>query len=855
MQEYKALKPEIKALEENIMSLNAERYDGNTHRIKIYAAMNPYAETEKAASDIISLVREHGYRWKDIFVAAADIELYSNDIKKVFTQYEIPYFLDVKRDIMDNPFTKYILSLLDMFIWNFKQENVFEYLKTGFSNLNYNEVSKLENFALKYGVDGNMWFRGFLFKAKNVNYYNELRTRISDDFGLARKEFRGLNNALDITLFIFNFVKKHKVQEKIEKQVEVFKQMGMYEKSSECAQVWNYVINIFDQIVLAGSDLEITPKDYRKMIESGFKEVKISIIPPTIDKVQIGEADKISLGKSNALFLLGANEGNLDSANNEKGILLDDERDFLVESGIGMLRNSSYDMYKEKHVLYKLFSSASDRIYISYSLGTAEGKTMQPSLYVDKIREIFPNIAVETELSAADEMSFVSNRKGTVENLVRKIRDYVEGRNIDAVWKDVFVWYEHNDIKTADLIYKGIGYDNRVNKIEKEYIDKIFKNSLSISVSKLESFAECSFKFFMETVLKPQPRNILKVEFSDIGNIYHEAVEKFTNEIAGSLFVIEDMSREFVYNIANKCTDVILEEKEKEIISLEANERNKYMKEKIRRLVNRTAYTIIEQLKRGKFRPEFTELKVGKTVKLSDGQSIYLNGRIDRVDVLKKDDKAFVNIIDYKSSHKDIDLSDAVQGLQLQMLIYMSSLIENGDKLIGAKPEIGGAYYFCIDDPIVDGDNLTGSVEDEIFSKLSLKGYVVEDIDVIKNMDDRIEENKFSDIIPVSFNKDGSTKKTSKTLTNDEYRLLLNKTDELTKKISEEIYDGIIDIKPYKKESSTGNSIPCTYCDYYAVCQMDSSAGNSYRRIKKQSKNEVISGIMSEERESSCGMD
>lgn len=848
-------KKEIDVLEKNILSVNAEQFKGNTDIINIYSSMNPYSETEKTASKIISLVRDHGYRWKDIAVAVGDMDSYGVNIKKVFTQYEIPYFLDIKRDIMDNPFVKYILSILDMFIWNFRQENVFEYLKTGFSSLNYNEVSKLENFALQYGIEGNKWFNDFKFKAKNINYYNEMRCKISKDFNKERKEFKELNNAFDITVFLFSFIKKHNVQEKIEKQVEVFKQQGMYEKSSECAQVWNYVINIFDQIILAGSDIKITPKEYRKMIEAGFNEVKISIIPPTLDKVKIGGIDKISLSRSKALFLMGANEGKLDSKNNEKGILLDHERELLVESGIKLLKNTAFALYKEKHTLYKLFSSASEKLFISYSIGTTEGKTLQPSLYINKMKEIFPKVKVGTDLSDIDELELVSNKKGTIENVVEKIRDYVEGRSIDDLWKDVYSWYEQHDSKTTDLIFEGICYDNKVNKINEEYIDKVFANPLSMTVSRLESFSQCPFKFFMETVLKPKPRNVLQVEFSDLGTIYHRAVEEFTNELSAKELDVQNMSREDVHILAESCTDKVLAEKAQDIIALDANERNKYMKEKIRRLVNRAAYTIIEQLKRGCFRPEFTELKIGKTIKLSDEKSIYLQGRIDRVDVMKKDDKSYINIIDYKSSQKDIDLSDAVQGLQLQMLIYMSCIVENGEKIVNFRPEIGGVYYFCIDDPIVDGDNLSETAEHEIFSKLSLKGYVVEDLDVIRNMDNRIEENKSSDIIPVVFNKDGSTKKTSKTLTREEYKLVLNKTDEVTKKIAEEIIHGVIDINPYKKESATGNSTPCAYCDFGAVCQIDAVSGNKFRKIKKQSKDEVLSDIIDEGGDSSDGMD
>lgn len=850
------LKHEIRAIEKNIFSVNREVYEKKTDSINIYSSMNPYSETQKTAGKIVSLIRDQGFRWKDISIAVSDMDTYGANIKKVFSQYEIPFFLDTKRDIMDNPFTKYILSILDMFLYNFKFNDVFEYLKTGFSPLNYNQVSKLENFALQYGIEGNKWFRDFKFKAKNINYYNEMRRRLSDDFNKERKEFSKLKNSADITMFLFNYIKKHKVQDKIEHQVERFKQMGLYEKSGENAQVWNNVINIFDQIILSVEDMEITTSEYRKMIEEGFKEVEIGIIPPTIDKVTITDMDKASYTKTKVLFVMGANEGKLESGKNEAGLLLDDERDLLIENGMKIMQNSSYSLYREKNTLYKVFTSESEKLYISFSLGTNEGRSLQPSLYVQRFKELFPAVSEETDFGEIDEMSLVSNASGTADMLVEKIRDYSEGLNIDDIWKDVYAWYEQKDHRVWKLIRLALSYNNNSGKINEEYIQQIFKAPITISPSKLENFAECPFKFFMENMLKPEPRLVQKVEFYDLGNIYHKAVEEFTNEISKNEIAIEDLKKEDVVIMAEKCTEKVLLEMSMELTALEANERNLYMKEKILRLVNRASLTIVEQLKRGNFRPRYTELKTGKIMKLDNGKEIYVAGRIDRLDIFEKDGTSYVNVIDYKSSQKDLDLSDTVQGLQLQLLIYMSSVLENGKKYLEYKPEPGGAYYFCIDDPIVDGDNLkTGEAEAEIFSKMSLKGYVLENRDVIRSMDRNAEEKGASDIIPVSFNKDGSAKKTSKTLLSSEYRAILNKTGQVAATIAGEILEGKIDINPYRKDSSSVSTTPCTYCGYFSVCQFDTSAGNMYRKIKKKSPDDVLSEIISEGEDSGDGMD
>ncbi|HCX60996.1 MAG TPA: ATP-dependent helicase/deoxyribonuclease subunit B, partial [Clostridiales bacterium] len=232
--------------------------------------------------------------------------------------------------------------------------------------------------------------------------------------------------------------------------------------------------------------------------------------------------------------------------------------------------------------------------------------------------------------------------------------------------------------------------------------------------------------------------------------------------------------------------------------------------------------------------------------KIDDETSVYFQGRIDRVDILKKDDKTYINIIDYKSSFKDIDLSDALQGLQLQLLVYMSAIIKNGEKLFCSKPEIGGIYYFVIDDPMIDSDEVSvNDAEAEIINKLSLKGYAVENEDIIINMDKDINNNRKSDIIPVSLNKDGSTSKLSKTLTDKEFKMLLDKIDSVAKQTAERVLKGNIDIMPYRKVN--GGKTPCSYCEFISVCQFDPSVdGNNYRRINRLKKEDVLREIMQE---------
>jgi len=475
-------------------------------------------------------------------------------------------------------------------------------------------------------------------------------------------------------------------------------------------------------------------------------------------------------------------------------------------------------------------------------------------MYIDRMKLLFPFVKEESDLIINSEDEKISNNKGTVDYLINNIRNYIEGNNIEPIWMDVYTWYEANDGNILNIINKGLSYENKAEKIKDENLKKIYQEPITISVSKIENFASCPFKYFMESVIKPQPRIVHKVEFYDLGNIYHQAVEEFT-KILYDLDIM-DLDNEKTKNLSLSTTEKVLIKNEPDYTALEANERNKYMKEKIKRLVSRACLTIVNQLKVGNFRPGYTELIIGNDdcefkidaleIKIDDEVSLYFQGRIDRVDILKNGDKTYINIIDYKSSFKDVDLSDALQGLQLQLLVYMSAIIKNGEKLFCSKPEIGGVYYFVIDDPMIDADEVAeNNVEAEIFNKLSLKGYIVEDEEIILNMDKYIESNKKSDIIPVCFNKDGSTSKSSKTLTDKEFKWLLDKVDNVAKETAEKVLKGNIDIMPYRKVN--GGKTPCIYCDFTSVCHFDPSIdGNNYRRINKLKKEDILNELMQE---------
>jgi len=860
VRENKSPSTEIKAIEKNIFSLNIEEYKNNTDKINIFSSLNPYSETQKTAAKIISLVRDKNLRWRDIKVAVGNMEVYETNIKRIFSQFEIPFFLDVKRDILSNPLCKYIFSILDMFIWNFKHDNVFEYLKTGFSPLNINQVQYLENHALQFGIEGDKWFREFKSFDKDGNQITaekndieQYRKLFAQDFEVEREGIYNLKTANEITKLIFKYLEKDKVKEKMEKAVKAFNAAEKYEEASEHSQCWNYVMEIFEQLLLIGQDNEISLNDYRKMLEAGLGEVEVSIIPPTIDKVEVGTIDRIAVTKPKALFIMGANDSNLDTKNTEKGLLLNEERDILLENDVRLTKGADYETFKEKHMLYKLFSSPSHSLSVSYPLGLENGESLQPSLFIDILKKIFVSVKESSDLSISDELDLVSNYSGTYDCFVEKMRNSIDGYETDNIWKDVYAWYEKEEKETFDILVKGLNYQNSMNSLEPDIVKRIYDNNMTMTVSKLESYAECQFRYFMENVLRPRERAYQKIEYYDLGNIYHSVVEKFINKISEEHQDIITLNRIKAEDEAVKITDNVLLEQADKLTAIDANHRNKYMKEKIKRVMKRTCWTIVRQLHSSDFRPKFTELQIDlvdeNDEKAKEGvylppieipvetdkikEVLKLRGKIDRVDVFENKEKLYISIIDYKSSPNDIDLEDAQEGIQVQLIMYLKALLDKGEELFGKKPCIGGVFYYYISDPVYKDKNKEKEPEEEIFKSLKLKGYVLKDKEVIKYMDKNIGST--SSIIPAAFKSDGEIRDDrTKALTEESFNNLIDTVYNKCKDMTKSILAGNININPYKK---IDGKTPCKYCEYISICQFDKNLGNNFRIIGNQFKN------------------
>lgn len=859
---------ELQHLEKYYNSFPYKPYEKATEDVSLFKAVNTYTEIEKIARDIIRLTRDKDFRFKDIAVVSRDLKAYEKLVQVIFDQYRIPYFIDRKREITSNPLIVLILSIFELVNKNWSYEAVFRYLKTGLTNIEKEEIDIIENYVLANGIRGSRWTEeapwnyrlsyGFdnqeisLYEQSILNRVNETRDRIRMPIEELQSKLKNRTKIKIICTAIYEFLKAIEVTDKIEKWIEQFKEEGDLAKSSEYSQILKIVMQVLDQMVEVLGEEEVTIEQFVKILNVGFMEYEIGIIPPALDQVLVGSIERVRSHDIGALYIAGVNDGVFPSANNEEGILSDMDRQTLKELGIELAGDAKSKAFEEQFLVYSTLTIPCKYIKITYPVADFEGKTLRPSVITSRIKKIFPKLLEESDVIKTEDIEgdfeFVAAPIPTFNEMIVNLRKDYEGTETQQYWKDVYKWYGHQEdwADKSEKALEGLTYTNQVNNVEREKIKELYGDNLSFSVSRLERYAECAFAYFVQYGIKAKDRKIYELSPPDIGTFMHEVLDRFSDKVTQSGMRWKDISKEWSDETISSTVDEVLSERSSSILNSSA--RYKFVTNRLKKIIGKSVEIISEQIKRSNFEPLGSELAFGRggdlppiDISLPSGEKISLIGRIDRVDRMDAEEGVYLRIIDYKSGSKDFNLTDVYYGLQLQLLLYLDALLKNADEYLKKQAIPGAILYFRLDDPIVKSnpDMKDEAIEKSIMKKLKMKGLLLADAKIIKNMDLTIDEDKsnkgYSLIIPAKVNSDGSLGKSS-AITLKEFEILRQYVSESVVRLCQEMLNGNIKIRPSKKKSYKS----CDYCQYAAICQFDTELrGNKFRHVNDKPQEEV----------------
>ena len=523
---------ELKHLEKYFFTYPFKSYKQDVNTIRLYKANNSYDEVENVAKEILRFVRDKGYRFRDISVVCRNIDDYEKIATVIFNEYDIPFFLDKKIDILSNPLIVLILSSIEVMIRNWSYESVFKYLKSGLVNIDSNEIDILENYVLANGIKGFKWTNELSISEEDNDEIDPIKVMIKVREPLIKlhSRIRGNKSVKAICTAIYEFLIELDCFNRIEEWISEFDEYGMQSKVMEYQQVSEIVIDILDQAVdVIGEDL-ITINEFYKILNAGFQNREIGIIPVALDQVNIGGIGRIKGRNVKVLFIVGVNDGVLPAANKDEGILSDRDRDLLKENGIELSSSTRAKVFEEQYMVYTALTLASDYLMISYPMADFEGKSLRASIVIPRLKRIFPKLIEESDLfnlkEKSDKYSKVTAPIPTFNELILALRRNYENEDVEDYWKDVYCWYKDKEefYNKSGNILEGLKYSNDGEVVAREKLKKLYSikdGRLLFSVSRLENYAECPFSYFIKYGLKARDRKVYEFSAPDLGSFMH----------------------------------------------------------------------------------------------------------------------------------------------------------------------------------------------------------------------------------------------------------------------------------------------------------------------------------------------
>lgn len=857
---------ELLHLEKYYNAYPYKTYDKATNNIKIKEFNNLYSEIEEIAKEIVNLVRDKGVRYKDITVATRDLNKYDFLVNSIFKEYEIPNFIDKKREAKSNPIIVLIISVLEMKGRRYSYETMFRYLKSGLIGIDSSDINLLENYVLANGIKGKKWFEEVWEYKINQNTYEEseyeieTKSRVNETKNKAltpiihlQEKLKGKNKVEDICRYIYEFLLEIEMPTTIENIIMDFKEKGELDIANQYSQVWNIVVDIFDQMVEIMGKETVSLDKFIRLISLGFDEYELGLVPPSIDQVLVSSIDRMKNPNTRYLYLVGTIDGTFPLIAKDNGLLSDNDRHSLGQKGIEVDIDSKTKTFEEQYLVYKALTSTCENLIVTYPIADHEGKTLRPSVIISRLKKIFPNIdnksyLIKDDITTSEEiLNEISTKSPTFNALINEIKEYDDGKDINDLWLDIYRYYATDDDykNITEKVISGLNYTNQVAKVEEDKIRKLYENK-SLSVSRLEKYAECPFAYFIQYGLKAKERKEYSFTAPDLGTFIHNILDKFSKQLINDNLNWRDID----YNYINNNVSNIVAEFVSKIPGyiLKSSERYKYLAQRLKNMLISAISIISEQIKQGSFEPIGYEVdfggKKGKyppiKIVLQNGEEINLKGQIDRVDKFENEEGKYIRIIDYKSGKKDLSLTDIYYGLQLQLLVYIDAILASGEY---SNENINPAaiLYSRIDDPIAkfDENKDDEEIRENILKSLKMQGLLIKDSNIIKQMDKSLEsgEKTTSLIIPANLNKDGTLGRHTKGVTYDEFDTIRKYVKDLIKDLCEEMLSGNISISPYKNK----DKISCNFCTYSSICQFDTTLkDNKYKIINKKSDDEII---------------
>lgn len=816
-------------LQKEIFRYPVKTYDG-TPAITVHSLAGVWEEVAYVVGRIVSLVQKDNYRYGEIGIICGDVEGYSEELREAMNTAGIPCFIDYKSNVMDNPLVDYIRSLLRVLATDFRRDHVVHFLKNPLSDYEPDVVNYLENFLIARGIRGySSWRRGFEggYSTKHGCHEEqvaELGRRFAEEMAPLVEAFRAQTTVQEKVSLLYHYIRNKGLYGKMELLAEKMHTADVpwnLRREKEYHQIYQSVMDLFDRLVELLGHTTLSLQEFAGVLDAGFAEMKLGVIPPEQDCVVIGDIKRSRLAGIRQLFFMAVNEGVVPGGGGSSELLTQSERELLKERhGMELAETQKESISTEEFYLFLAFSKPTEHLTVTFRRAGEEGREYRPSYVVYRILRMFPELRITNE---GDEETFY-DAIAADGGLSRFLHGFSKAltADADAATMALFAWYgEHVEATKLPLGMEELAQAAHgevwEESIGASVAEKLYSQCLRGSVSRLECYAACGYKHFLQYGLRLEERREYQANALDIGNAFHDALKRYSDKVKSSEYTFRTIPMEVASEYMDHAVEEMLAQPEREVFT--SSQRNAYLSATMRHTLQNMMEIITKQQKYGKFEPELFEERFHYFSERLD-----LHGIIDRVDMCRSEDGTYFKIVDYKSGNKKLDYDRVRAGLDIQLPAYLGAFAKNSP--IGAKP--AAAFYQPVDNPIVDDCE---EPEEAAFAAMRPNGILREETGIMGLMDHNIDgsQGKYtSPVIPAAFNKDGGLTAATKAVNEAQLQALLDGTERLMEREAEEILSGNIGRNPYRD----GNATACDYCPYHGVCGKEHRGHMKERNIR-----------------------
>ena len=809
--------PSLIFLEQHLFGVSDPVWSGQCAVTRI-AAATPRQEAEWCAAEILRLLREEGYRCRDIAVCTRRLDGYSELIDGVFARYGVPVFLSAMEDVLEKPVLALVTSALAAAAENYPYEELFRYLKTGLTGISEEERDLLENYALTWDLKGSAWTRqkpwnmhpegyGREFTEKDtafVSWLDQLRRRVIAPLEALRKgkDKTGKGRALAL----YQLLNDIDLPTRLAQRADNLDARGDRTAAAQYRQLWDILVGGLEQCALLLEDTELELDEFSRLFSLVLSQYDVGAIPVSLDAVTVADAPRLAHKEVKALFLLGADSNSIPDCAPLPGLFSDRDRDVLATMEVELAPRQEDKLRREMTILYETCARPSQRLYVSYATGSGDSQNT-PSFLWDRLLSLFPDAPVMdgsdvmTHLSAPDVALELAGRNQSVASVLRKM----------------------SGLSTrVDRIQNATNW--RRGHLTRLTVDKLFGPVVSMSATKLDMVNSCHFSYFLRFGLDARPRQRAAFRATDYGTFVHDVLEN-------TLWAARehDISFDNIDEVRRLAQEAA-EHYEREVLAGLDDEpaRFRYLFQRMKQAALTVTQSVAAELAVSDFTPAAFELGFGRTngvlpaVEVEQGVRLQLSGFVDRVDEWLHDGKRYLRVVDYKTGKKSFDFSDIEDGRGLQMLLYLFALTREGERVFGPGEIVpAGVLYVPARTPLVDGER---GMSDEDIQKsrdkqLRRKGLILDQPDVLGAMEHTTGIYRF---LPVSAGHNSGDYLVSP----EQMAVLDAYVTAVLRRAAGELAAGNIDADPYWHNADKN---PCRWCDYRAACHFEEGCGDARR--------------------------